>query len=253
VRKVSQINHMVTLLLPALEDLAGRHDPVRILDACCGTSQLTLVLGWLFRERFGRTAHVVGVDANPAVIKTSAARATALGLEGMVRFRVADVGKAAWSDVYGAVFPGVEAGRPHLVAALHACDVATDLALGLAVGGNADVLAVAPCCHAELAAKWKGLELPDHPFAPVFHTPNLRRETAAQLTDAMRLLLVRSKGYEVTATEFVPSAHTPKNRLLLGIRRGRFQREAAAQYKALVKALGGAEITLAGLLGGEES
>jgi len=68
------------------------------------------------------------------------------------------------------------------------------------------------------------------------------------MTDAMRVLLVRSRGYEVTATEFVPSEHTPKNRLLLGIRRGNYLKGAAEEYRSMTAALAGAGIALEGLL-----
>ena len=64
----------------------------------------------------------------------------------------------------------------------------------------------------------------------------------------MRMLLVRSHGYEVTATEFVPATPTPKTRLLTCVRRGKFHRESQTQYVALKDALGGAAITLEKLL-----
>ncbi len=34
------------------------------------------------------------------------------------------------------------------------------------------------------------------------------------MTDALRTMLLRAQGYDTTAMEFVPSAHTPKNTLL---------------------------------------
>jgi hypothetical protein len=55
---------------------------------------------------------------------------------------------------------------------------------------------------------------------------------------------VRSRGYEVTATEFVPSVHTPKNRLLIAIRRGLFHQDSLAQYERLKAAVGGTALTL---------
>jgi SAM-dependent methyltransferase len=235
VRKVSQINHMVTLLLPQLEELAQRHPAVRIVDACCGTSYLALMLAWLGQERFGGKLEVVGVDRNEKLIETSRKRASDLGLE-RIAFQTASIGA------------GIE-GRVHLLAALHACDTATDHAVAAGIEAKADVIAVAPCCHAELASKWKEHQGRDaEAFAPIFRSPNLRRETAAQITDAMRMLLIRSKGYEVTATEFVPSEHTPKNRLLVCIRRGNYLKEAGDQYERLKAAVGGEGILLETLL-----
>ncbi len=251
VRKFSQINHMITLLMPQLSDLMGRHTPVRLLDACCGTSYLSLALAWLFREEWHKPLQMIGVDADPAVVATSTARALTLGLGDLVRFKVSRVEELDWEASLNELYPEAVAAankRPHLIVALHACDTATDHALALGVKLKADALAVAPCCHAELARKWKDLGNLSHPFGPVFRTPNLRRDVAANMTDTFRLLLIRSRGYEVTSTEFVPSTHTPKNRLLLGVRRGNFLKEAENQHQDLKASLGDQGIKLEDLL-----
>ena len=83
------------------------------------------------------------------------------------------------------------------------------------------------------------------PFAPVWRVPHLRRETAAHVTDAMRALLVRAAGYEVSPMEFVPVEHTVKNTLLVALRRGAPDPAAAAEYAALVAATGGVGLALA--------
>lgn len=130
--------------------------------------------------------------------------------------------------------------RLHAVLALHACDTATDDALALGVRQKADLLAVAPCCQAELASLFKTQveQRVASPLSVILHSPNLRRDAAATFTDALRLALVRAMGYEATATEFVPSTHTPKNRLILAERRGRYNREAWRDYLALRQSLG---------------
>lgn len=250
-RKFSQINHMITLLLPQLQDLMERHPTVRLLDACCGTSYLSLALAWLFKEEWKKPLRMIGVDADAQVIATSAQRAKALGLDELVRFKTARVEELDWDVAFGELFPNepkTASMRPHLLVALHACDTASDHALALGVKLKADTMAIAPCCHAELARKWKDLVSLAHPFGPVFRTPNLRRDMAANVTDTLRVLLVRSRGYEVTATEFVPSTHTPKNRLLLATRRGNFLKEADEQHQDLKASLGDQSIKLEDLL-----
>lgn len=250
VRKFSQINHMVSLLEPQITEMSERHAPVRILDACCGTSYLTLLLAWLLKEKLGKSCQIIGVDRNEKLIATSKARAAELGLDGVLRFEVATIEVDYGTTCFGRLFPDEAPAdaRPHLLVALHACDTATDLALALGLQAKADVMAVAPCCHAELARKWKDLGNLTHPFGPIFRSPNLRRETAAHITDALRMLIVRSRGYEVTATEFVPSSHTLKNRLLTCVRRGNFQKEAADQLQDLKASVGDQTIRLEELL-----
>ncbi len=249
VRKFSQINHMLMLLKPILDDLKERHTTVRIVDAACGTSFLTLLLGWYFKNKLNSSCRIVGIDSNAKLITTSRDRAAKLGLQDFVRFSAGSIADIAWDDAFAALYPEDEIGRPHLLVSLHACDTASDQALAFGIQHKVDAMAVAPCCHAELAKKWKDLSgVDEHPFSPIFKTANLRRETAAHITDTMRLLLSRSRGYEVTATEFVPSAHTPKNRMLLCQRRGQYLLSAGVEYARLTESLAGQGILLADLV-----
>lgn len=251
VRKLSQVNHLLSLLRPSLDDLAERHRVVRVLDAACGTSFVALIAAWYLARSKQHTVEVLGIDRDPRVIGTSRQRAAELGCGDHVRFSARPLEPLAWREGYREAFAGEgDVPRPHLVLALHACDTATDDALALAIGARADVIAVAPCCQAELARAWADRPLDDHPLGPLFHTPNLRRDAAATATDALRLLLTRASGYEVTATEFVPSAHTPKNRLLLATRRGQHLASALAEFDALKRALGGPTLQLEALLEG---
>jgi hypothetical protein len=82
-------------------------------------------------------------------------------------------------------------------------------------------------------------------FSPVWRAPQLRRETAADITDAMRVELVRAAGYDVLAMEFVPAEHTRKNTLIRAIKRGGGDSGARAAYEALRDATGGVDIRLA--------
>jgi hypothetical protein len=148
-------------------------------------------------------------------------------------------------------FGGDGAAGIHGVIALHACDTATCDAIALGVALDAELIAVAPCCQAELARAWSGLDGRGEAgaFAPIWGAPHLRRETAAHVTDAMRTLLVRAAGYEVRAIELVPSEHTRKNTLIRAIKRSASDAAARAAYAALRDATGGAGIALADRLG----
>jgi len=248
VRKYQQVNHLLQLIEPQLKDLAERHARVEVLDACCGSSFIALTAAWLLRQ-WGKPCRVLGIDRNPAVIAKSRARAEMLGWGDFVKFAEHSVDKNVWNVAYQEQFQEEAPKRPHMLCALHACDTATDHALAVGIGTGADYMAVAPCCQAELARQWDAVRADsNNPFLPIFQSPNLRRDIAASMTDALRMLLVRAHGYEVTATEFVPSAHTPKNRLLVCTRRGKFHREAQVQYQLLKESLAKATITLEGLL-----
>jgi len=234
-RKYFQINHMVALLNPALRELRVRHARIHLLDAGCGRSYLTLLLAWCARHVWHHPLDVVGVDRDPDLIGEARRRAELAELDDVVRFEVGTLHAVAARDVHGVV-------------ALHACDTATCDALALGVSLGAELLAVAPCCQAELARGWTALAEAGAagPFAPLWGAPHLRRETAADLTDAMRAVLLRAAGYEVLAMEFVPSEHTRKNTLIRAIRRGGALDDAAlAEYEALREVTGGVGIRLA--------
>lgn len=250
-RKFLQINHMLQLLQPSLKDLAKRHRVINILDAGCGSSFLTFLLAWYLREVLKHPHVIIGIDHNPTLIERCRQRAAQIGWGDSLFFLASPLDADCWERAYrfSQTLPSAEPlPRPHLVAALHACDTATDQAASLGIKLKADVMALAPCCHAELAAAWKSLQLPEHPLAPVFRTPHLRREVAAQMTDALRLSLIKSRGYEVTATEFIPAEHSPKNRLILAERRGSYWKPAWLEYQRLRGTLGNVSISLEAML-----
>jgi SAM-dependent methyltransferase len=236
VRKFMQVNHMIALLEPLMLDLAAAHPRVEVLDLGCGSSHLTLLLAWCFLHRWKHPAAVRGVDRNPALVEACRQRAEDAGLGDAVDLRAAWIGD-------------LQAERAHAVVALHACDTATCDAIAFAIGHGADLIAVAPCCQAELSRRWSETETRDPALAPIFSSPHLRRELAATTTDAMRMLLLRASGYRTTAMEFVPSPHTPKNTLIRAVRTSVPDPEARQQHEALVARFGGARIRLGELLG----
>ena len=179
---------------------------------------------------------MIGIDRDPDVIAEARRRTALAELDDVVRFEVGDVATMrAGRDVHGVV-------------ALHACDTATCDALALGIELEAEMIAVAPCCQAELARGWAALAERGiaGAFAPVWGAPQLRRETAADITDAMRVELVRAAGYEVTrdgvrarrahAQEHV-DPRDPTRRAQPGAR--------ARAYEALRDATGGVDIQLA--------
>src|SRR5207244_4479479 len=170
-RKYFRINHMVALLGPALAALRARHSTIRLLDVGCGRSYLTLLLAWCARHLWNHPLEVLGIDRDGEVVAEASRRAELAGLADVVRFEVGDIAGLASREVHGVV-------------ALHACDTATCDALALGIRIHADLIAVAPCCQAELARGWASLAERGvaGAFAPVWRTPQLRRETAADIT-----------------------------------------------------------------------
>ena len=238
-RKYRQVNALAALLAPAFAEVAARATPVRILDAGCGRSYLSFLLAHCFTHVWRHPVDILGVDRNARLIDRCRERYAMTGLPGVARFQTAALGELRLDA------------RPDVLVALHACDTATDDAIALGVGAEVGFIAVAPCCQAELARRWGELAETgaQGAFAPIWRSPHLRRELGASVTDAMRALLLASRGYQVTAMEFVGAEHTPKNTLLRAHLRGGANDEALRAYRELKAATGGVGIGLEERLG----
>jgi len=264
VRKFTQINKLVLEIESALSVHTQRATPrpVRIVEYAAGQSHLSLLLAFAATNRWKRPAHILAVDRDPKRLAKAGERVHTLGFSHMVQHRTCAIDELRdWPTEYADGFPSAaDTGPPHCAVALHACDTASDLALVQALRSKAMVIAVAPCCHAELARKWAVLaqdtDGPRHPLRLIHWMPNLRIETAAHVTDAMRIAVLRANGYTVAASEFVAPEHTPKNRLIVATRlqsgtpaAAAVRRSGAEEYAALKHATGGEGISLEGLLG----
>lgn len=240
VRKFLQLNHMLRVLAPSLREMMARHERLNIVDAGCGRSYLTLSLAWCFENVWNHPAQIVGVDRNAALIEECQRRTALTGLEHVMRFVASDLASFELPQ-----------GEPlHVLISLHACDTATDDALGLGIARKAELIAVAPCCQNELARGWEALDSAEVPgaFSPIWQSPPLRQACAATMTDTFRTLLLGAAGYEARALEFVASSHTPKNTLIRAIRQSDANPSALAEYLALREATGGVGIKLEGLI-----
>lgn len=240
VKKYLQINHMVALLSPLMKDLSGRFSLLRLLDCGCGNSYLTFLIAWCCKNIWNATVSIKGIDTRADVVAKSAERAQSLGLDDILEFETVSVQEFKQRREVSLSPEERKSQRFHFVVALHACDTATDDALALAFSERSDAIAVAPCCQAELANKWRKFSAENFKsaFSVLIHSPELRRDSCSTFTDAMRVLLMRGQGYETTTNEFVPSSHTPKNRLIVGVRRGNYLESALREYCELKASLG---------------
>jgi hypothetical protein len=222
-RKLKQVNHLVRLLAPAIEDALSRFgDPV-LVDCGAGKGYLGFVLHELFVGPAGKGV-VLSVESRPELVAAAEELARRLGY-GRMRFVAAEVAQAELPE------------RVHLVTALHACDTATDDALALAIRRNADHVAVVPCCQAEVAEQLSRAPEPAPELAALFAHAWHRREFGSHLTNVVRALALEAHGYKVTVTELAGWEHSLKNELILAKKvRGRGE-EARARLDALLAAI----------------
>lgn len=222
-RKLKQVNHFVTLLGPALTDVLTRFGEPLLLDAGAGKSYLGFVLYELALAKAGK-GRLLCVETREELVRDGEARAKRLGFDRL-------------SYVHGPLESVELPARLHLVVALHACDTATDDAIVRAVRGNADHVALVPCCQAEVARQLD--RAPDAPpWDALWERPLHKREFGSHLTNVLRVLALQALGYRVTVTELTGWEHSLKNELILGEKIRREDPAAKARLRALLQATG---------------
>ena len=190
--------------------------PVTFLECSCGKSYLVFALQFLLRQR-GRTEdRFVGIDVNERLIETCRETAESLDLPNM-RF------EACRSRDF-------DPGEPvDVLLALHACDSATDEAIAVGVRLNAKYVMVVPCCQNQIRGQIKS----GHPLMTLTEFGPLRYVFANVLTEALRALYLRGRGYDVSITEVVPPTITPKNLMISARRMKRPRRNAMKGFEEL--------------------
>lgn len=208
-RKWRQINKFVEVLGHAVgqSTLATRDPalPVRVLDFGAGKGYLTFAVHHHLRS-IGRVPDVTGVELRDDLTGLCNAAVARLGLDGL-RFATGDV--RGFADATGA---GLD-----VMIALHACDIATDVAMHRGVASGAAIILCSPCCHKQLRPQM---------HSPALLQPMLRHgihmtEQAEMLTDTLRALLLQSRGYDAQVFEFISPEHTGKNKMVMAVRRVR--------------------------------
>ncbi len=134
--KFKQINRFIEFIDDALTYLPQDRQ-VRILDFGSGKSYLTFALYHYLKIERGLDIRVTGLDLKKEVIEDCSRIAQNLGYEHL-EFLVGDI------NDYN------EESAVDMVVTLHACDVATDMALARAVKWGASVILSVPCCQHEL-------------------------------------------------------------------------------------------------------
>jgi SAM-dependent methyltransferase len=121
--------------------------------------------------------------------------------------------------------------RLDMLIALHACDIATDLALAKGIHAGAKIIVVAPCCHKQIRNELRESNV-DNELSPLLKNGILEERQAELLTDGLRALLLEKSGYRTKVFEFISTEHTPKNVMIVGIK-SQVNPKAAAQIDAI--------------------
>ncbi|MFV0440073.1 MAG: class I SAM-dependent methyltransferase [Lachnospirales bacterium] len=197
-KKFVQINQFLEQLSVITKN-SNLNDNSVIVDVGCGKSYLTFALYYFFNEYLGKNYKIIGIDIKSDVIEHCNNLKDKIGYKDLEFYNVSieDFKKENNSDV-------------NMVVSLHACDTATDYALYSGVLWDSDIIMSVPCCHKELAGQVKN----DLLF-PLLSHGILKEKFQSLLCDSIRGLLLESKGFKVTISEFIKESNTPKNTLIV--------------------------------------
>ena len=200
-RKLKQVYHLTQLIDPIIRKLLEKHENPVIADMGAGKSYLGFILYDLILRQAQR-GQIVSIESRPDLVSRSRDLAQASGFERM--------------DFIDASIQSAKINCPlHLVCALHACDTATDDAIGFGLQNQVEAFALVPCCQAEVARSLERKIQNPSALQALHHFPIHRREFGSHLTNVIRTLALQSQGYKVTVTELVGWEHSMKNELIL--------------------------------------
>ena len=217
--KFKQINRFLEFIEDSLKHLP-KDRTIRILDFGSGKSYLTFALYHYLKIEKGLDIVVTGLDLKKEVIEECNRIAQDLQYD-QLEFLVGDIND--YNDEQSI----------DMVVTLHACDVATDMALARAVRWGAKVILSVPCCQHELNRQLKSPQL------DVMLDYGIVRERFASLaTDSIRAQILELVGYEAQLLEFIDLENTPKNILIRAYFTGKEAApEKRAKYDAFVQFL----------------
>lgn len=174
---------------------------LKIVDMGCGKGYLTFALYDYLQNSLDLNPEITGVESRKELVEACNTIATTAGFNKL---------KFQCGTIENAELPKFE-----MLIALHACDTATDEAIFRGIQSKADVIIVAPCCHKQLRKQIN----PEYPLKAISKFGILKERQNEILTDAIRALILEAYGYQTKVFEFIATEHTPKNILIVAIKK----------------------------------
>lgn len=201
--KFRQINHYIEILSSLIKELP-ECTIKKVADMGSGKGYLTFALYDYLHSVLQSAAELTGVEYR----------------QDMVDLCNDVAQKSAFSKlkfVQGTI-EEYDAKEVNLLIALHACDTATDDAIFKGIKANAELIVVAPCCHKQIRREMEQNKVKNDVTFLTRYGIFLERQ-AEMITDGIRALILEYFGYKTKVFEFISDAHTPKNVLVVGVKK----------------------------------
>jgi len=201
--KFRQINHYIEILSSLIKELP-EGTIKKVADMGSGKGYLTFALYDYLHSVLNLTSEVVGVEYRQDMVDLCNAVA------GKSDFKRLNFVQGTIEDY--------NAENVNLLIALHACDTATDDAIFKGIKAGAELIVVAPCCHKQIRREIEKSKMKNDVSFLTKYGIFLERQ-AEMVTDGIRALILEYYGYKTKVFEFISDAHTPKNVLVVGVKK----------------------------------
>ncbi len=209
--KFRQINKYLEFIRDIKDEL-NKKNKIRIVDFGSGKAYLTFALYYYINEVLGVEAEITGIDLKKDVVEFCNDTAKKLEYKNL---------KFLWGDIKTFTeFEGID-----IIVTLHACDIATDMAIAHGIKWKSRIIMVVPCCQHEVFTQIK-----NESMSPLLKHGILKERISSLVTDAARGNLLEVVGYNVQFVEFIDLEHTPKNIMIRAIYNGQKNEKALAEY-----------------------
>jgi hypothetical protein len=224
--KYKQVEEFLRLLMPTLTAAisAGQihqpteNNPLTIVDLGCGHAYLTFAAHQYLRSQ-GIAVKVIGIDVRTAARDRNNEIARQLDIYKTIEFRAEEIA-------------GTTIKNADISIALHACDTATDDAIAWTINSDVKLALIAPCCHHDIQAQMN--EIPE-PWSLITRNGIMKERLGDLLTDALRMQIMKLRGYRVEAIEFIGGEHTPRNLMIRAVKTGAIADQAETRkYEELI-------------------
>jgi len=199
-RKFRQINKYIEIVDHLLQQHGRFPQQPHIVDTGSGKGYLTFALYDHLVNNRRLQPSVLGIELRQPLVDFCNELAPRAGFTGL-QFRSQNI-------------LDYQAERIDMLIALHACDIATDIAIAKGIRAKAEIIIVAPCCHKQVRQSMQ----PTAAMNPMLRHGILEERQAEIVTDGIRALLMEAHGYETKVFEFVSTEHTPKNLMIVGVK-----------------------------------
>lgn len=198
-KKFRQINKYIEIIDSLLRQQQLPEAP-KIVDMGSGKGYLTFALYDFLSRQMTTSPRITGIELRPKLVEATNKLAAEINYEHL-QFAAMDIQH----------YP---ADQIDMLIALHACDIATDIAIAKGISSKAEIIVVAPCCHKQVRNNMQ----PEGIEKELLKHGILMERQAELLTDSIRSLLMEAHGYKTKVFEFISTEHTAKNLMITGIK-----------------------------------